>query len=381
MRVILLPAIALLVACPSPEPEPTPAPASDLTLTHWTTIGSLGVGEVQLDLVDTTRETPAHDTYPALPQRALPTTVWYPATDGHALQPEPGAPAADGTFPLVVHSHGFMSGASDHAGLGAFLASHGYVFAAPEFPLSSRNAPGAADPADAINQPADVSFVIDAVLAADGPLAGLVDDRMAASGMSLGGLSTLAVGLHPTVKDERLDALIAMAPATCSLGDDIFDVPNPPLLIMHGDGDAILPIEDHIPPLFDGLTGPRWLATLANGTHAGFPDASAGLFDGLEHADILGCGQIAGALPDDAVNPTTDQLDGVGGVLGTDCALPCLDDSMLVNGMKPTRQVELSYALFRAFLDSRFYGDSEGDLWLEAGIGQQEADVAMSAAP
>ncbi len=381
MRLVPL-LLAFVLGCPSAEPEPAePPPVSDLTLTWWTSLGSLGVGVTHLALVDTTRETPAHETYPALPQRSLPTTVWYPATDGHALDPEPDAPAADGTFPLVVHSHGFMSAASDHAGLGAFLASHGYVFAAVEFPLSSRNAPGEADATDVVNQPADVSFVIDSILAADGLLAGLADDRIAASGMSLGGLTTLAVGLHPAVKDDRIDALIGMAPATCSLGDDIFDAPNPPLLLMHGDGDALLPIADHMPPLFDGLTGPAWLATLAHGTHTGFPDASAGLFDNLEHADSIGCSQIAGALPDDAENVTTDQLDGVGVVIGPDCAMPCEDESMLVDGMKPTRQVELSFALARAFLDATLYGDAEGTLWLEAGVGLQEADVTMTHAP
>ena len=272
-----------------------------------------------LELVDTTRETPAHDTYPALPQRALPTTVFYPATDGHALQPEPDAPAADGTFPLVVHSHGFMSGSFDHEGLGAFAGGGGS---------------GGRD------QPARGRLV-----------------------------------------RHRRGARRGRPPGACSLGEDVLEAPNPPLLIMHGDADAILPIEDNIPPLFDGLTGPRWLATLASGTHTGFPDASAGLFDGLEHADILGCGQIAGALPDDATNPATDELDGVGGVLGVDCAAPCEDESMLVNGMKPTRQVELSYALVRAFLDSQLQQDPEGTLWLEAGVGLQEADVAMSAAP
>jgi len=375
--------LVLLLGCPTAVPTPAdPPPTSDLTLAHWTTFGSLGVGEVHLDLVDTSRETPESGDQAALPERTLPTTVWYPATEGHALQPALDAPAADGTFPLVVNSHGFMSAASDHAGLAAFLASHGYVVAAVEFPLSSRNTPGDADPADAINQPGDVSFVIDSVLADDGVLAGLADpDRIAASGLSLGGLTTLAVGLHPAVADPRLDALIAMAPATCILGDDIFDAPNLPLLVMHGDGDTILPFEDNIPPLIDGLTGPWWLATLAHGTHTGFPDSAAGLLDGLDHADSVGCSSIAGNLPDGAENTDIDPLDDTGPVLGPDCAAPCQDPSLLVDGMKPTRQVELSYGLARAFLDAQLEGDGEGSLWLEAGVGDQEADVTMSFGP
>ena len=379
MRRFFLAAV-LLLGCPSSDPPPEePPPVSSLTLADWTNLGSLGVGELQLDLEDTSRETPAHGTFDALPSRSLPTTVWYPATEGHALQPSVEAPPAEGTFPLVVISHGFMSGASDHAGLAAFLASHGYVVANIEFPLSSRNAPGEADAADAINQPEDVSFVLDEILGlTDGPVAGLVDDRIATGGLSMGGLTTLAVGLHPAVKDDRIDALIAMAPATCSLGLDIFDVANPPLLLMHGSSDQILPIDAHIPPLTDGLTGPWWLATLAEGTHAGFPDAAAGLLDNLDHADTLGCGQLDLG---DAESPATDQLDGEGGVLDPDCVEPCADLDDLLPGMKPSRQVDLSFGLAHAFLDAQFYGDAEGTLWLETGVGAQEPDVAVTFAP
>jgi hypothetical protein len=192
---------------------------------------------------------------------------------------------------------------------------------------------------------------------------------------SMGGLTTALVGLHPAVSDPRLHALIPTAPATCTLGVEVFDAPNPPMLVVHGDGDAILDFDEQALPLFERSKGPRWLARLSGGTHTGFPDVTAGLFDGLDHADSVGCSQIEDAISGGEL-PDVDPVDGVGGVIDSGCTAPCTDLEGYGLGMKPTRQVDLFFALMHVFLDAQ-RGDEDALLWLEAGIGLQETDVEV----
>ncbi len=180
-----------------------------------------------------------------------------------------------------------MSDRLDHGGLGRFLASHGYVFAAIGYPLSGRGSPGGATTVDVVNQPGDASFVLDTFLGVQPPLDGAVDGEFVAkAGLSLGGLTTALAGMHPAVRDDRFGALIAAAPATCTLGVEVFEGPNPPLLVVHGDSDQILDFDTHARPLGTSAAflSRVWLAKLIGGTHTGFPDVTAELFDNLDHA-------------------------------------------------------------------------------------------------
>lgn len=373
-------ALLMLLGCPSADPvpaDPFPPLTSDSSLNYWTAAGPMGVGVTTSTFVDESRATPEHGDEAALPERTLTTEIWYPAEAGGAEQALRDQPPLAGPHPVLIWGHGFMSDRLDHTGLGRFLASQGYVVASIGFPSSGRGTTGGADHADVVNQPEDVSFVIDSLLVIDGLLAGAVDgDFVAVAGLSLGGLTTALVGLHPAVADPRIDAIVPVAPATCSLGVEIFDAPNPPMLIIHGDGDAVLAFEEQAVPLFERSSGPRWLARLVGGTHTGFPDLTAELFDGLEHADSVGCGTIEGAI-DGEEGPTVDPIDGEGDVLDSDCTPACLDLEGYGVGMRPTRQVELLKGLMHAFLDAETGADPDARLWIEAGIGLQEEDVEI----
>ena len=114
--------------------------------------GPYAVGRVEMDWVDTSRPTPANGDYAGSDARALPTLIWYP--EGY-----------DGSSPLVVYSHGFRSNREGGAYLAEHLASYGYVVASANFPLSNGMAPGGSTIEDTPNQPGDVSFIIDQVLA------------------------------------------------------------------------------------------------------------------------------------------------------------------------------------------------------------------------
>ena len=125
----------------------------------------------------------------------------------------------------------------------------------PAFPLTNRDVPGALrNFPDVVNQPGDVSFVIDQVLAAnedpDSPLHGLVDpEAIGMVGHSLGGATTWAVAFNTATRDERIDSATVFAGLTLAMpgGEFAYDS-GLPLLVMHGDADDV-PIDmDHRRP-------------------------------------------------------------------------------------------------------------------------------------
>ncbi|MFI5493928.1 alpha/beta hydrolase family protein [Actinoplanes sp. NPDC051859] len=209
--------VGSLAACsadPAPQvpvPAAPSASASAVPILGSTTASSLGPQSV------TTAYVPPPGTAPVtayaigrrvLPfsrgDRALPTTVFYPASGAAAQNPVDEAPLASGRFPLVLFSHGLTSQPADYAAMLARWAQAGIVVAAPTYPNTSNGAQHL-DSSDIINQPADASHVIDTMLAPGDPLAGGIDgNRIAAAGHSAGGITT--AGLFSARRDERLKA-------------------------------------------------------------------------------------------------------------------------------------------------------------------------------
>jgi poly(3-hydroxybutyrate) depolymerase len=167
--------------------------------------------------------------------RPLRTVLWYPAVGSGGT----GAAPADGVFPLVLFSHGLTATPETYQRITTRMAAAGFIVAAPAYPYTN----GAAttyNPADIINQPADASFVITAVLGLNSttgdPLAGHVDaGRIAAAGHSGGGYTT--VGMLAGARDTRLRAAVVIAGG--SLGG-AFTGPAASVLFIHGDADPIV---------------------------------------------------------------------------------------------------------------------------------------------
>ena len=124
------------------------------------------VGMVTDTFVDPHRTTPAWNTSPQLPSRTLVTTILYPATGPTGGGVSAGAPPdkSAGPFPLIVFAHGLGATPQDYITLLTDWASEGFVVAAPLFPLSNSEVPGGPDAGDVVNQPKDMSYVIDSVL-------------------------------------------------------------------------------------------------------------------------------------------------------------------------------------------------------------------------
>ncbi len=366
---LLLPLLAL--ACDEdaslPRQSASNACVPDATGQPWTldaatTVGPHAVGNLRVTLVDATRATPANgNDYPGDSVRTLETAISYPAVaKGEGVDASRAGP-----FPIVAYSHGFSSTQFENVQLFQFLASHGYVVVAPKFPLSNIGAPGGPTGIDLVNQPADVSFVIDSILGfgatVDHPLEGAIDgERIAAVGLSLGGMTTLLVTFHADLRDPRIDVAVAMAPPGSMFLPSYFDTSPAPLLVVFGDSDAIVPYDPNATTLAARARSPMSLLTFVDGTHTGFTSAAL-LFEGTEgyeHIDALGCNALSG-IGGDA--PSTDYESLLGGAevgianpksWGEFCPDP------LGVGMAPSRQQLLETAAVRAFLDSYFDSDA-----------------------
>jgi predicted dienelactone hydrolase len=251
--------------------------------------------------------------------RELTVEIWYPAAEGT----EPGGtyedvplrdpsrtadltgiavrdaePAAEGSFPLVVISHGYPGNRFLMAHLGENLASKGYVTASIGH-TDSTYSDQAAFGSTLYNRPLDQRFVIESMAALDGPIGALVDaENTGVIGYSMGGYGALILGgagvtqtsvdyewgtpagllgrhlagseTHEALPDPRVKALIAIGP--WGRNRDFWDAEGlsgieTPLLIMAGGVDDV---SDYgaMRSIFEEATGTtRHLLTFEHANH------------------------------------------------------------------------------------------------------------------
>ena len=241
----------------SAEASGDPAAETTETTVPTTTAAVPTRSEVEhltLDLVDSSRVTPRANV---------------PGHDGRDLPTEVYVPAGTGPFPLIAFSHGWAGHPRKFTQLFQAWAEAGYVVAAPTFPLSNDQAAGGATSDDVDNQPGDISFVIDEVLAAsedaDDPLYGSVDpDHIGTAGLSLGGVTTYGVAFADCCRDDRLDAAAVFDGG--AVGFDLQLDSGLPLLIVHADEDYAVPYEAATLAYADAVA-PKWLLTLHEAMH------------------------------------------------------------------------------------------------------------------
>ena len=243
---------------------------------------SYGVGRRDVTFVDPSRPTDAApaEGIAAQPDRTLETVVLYPtvaAEAGPSTSDVRQVPAAaEGPFPLVMFSHGNGGSPDVYESLVEPVVRAGYVVALPTFPLTSLSG---AFIGDAVNQPADVSFVIDQLVGLSGQPDGWLSDRIdvehiAAAGHSLGAVTTVALTYDPCCIDPRIDAALAVSGIGVPSAAGALDDPPPtPLLLVHGVEDDVVPPTGS-DDLFAGATGPAYYLRLTDGDHTsiGFGD-------------------------------------------------------------------------------------------------------------
>jgi dienelactone hydrolase len=233
----------------------SPAPAGR-------TASALGTHEVStrtLDLSDPSRTTdPTPDTPGDETQgRDLPTDIWYPA--------------GDGPFPVIVFSPGVQTLPVGYEDLLSGWASAGFVVVAPTFPLTNRDAERIVF-TDILNQPADVSFVLDEVLdlnATPGDaLEGKLDAaHIGAAGHSGGAITTLLL-MTTCCADARFSAAVVLSGTLEITGlSSEFTTPGTPTLVEHGTADDTIALADSR-STYAALPGPKAFVTLSGATHS-----------------------------------------------------------------------------------------------------------------
>lgn len=355
----LLAIVAVYVLNPR-LPVPEDAPSSALYEPGPHTVASESIS-----LTDTTRPTAANGDFEGRDSRQLDGRVWYPQGD------DPGP------FPLIVYSHGFMSSVEEAGYLVDFLVPHGYVVVAVNYPLSHGDAPGGPNAADVIHQPGDVSHVLDAILARnddDGdPLHGLIDpSRIAAVGLSLGGLTTQLAAYHAERRDPRIRAAVSIAGPASFLERRFFQSADLPFLMIAGSADAIVPYEANAAPVPSRADNGR-LITLEGGSHVGFAGMSSTFLRWFEHPDRLVCPMLLDGLDreDGEAQPLLAPDPEIG--ISTSVAQPCAMDTW-ERAMRPGEQQMLTRLAVYAFLERHFAPQSERRQQMEHYLSQALAD-------
>ena len=292
----------------TPPAEPTTTesqagtPAPPTTPPEWQPIGD---GPYEVGVTTIVVDDPAGE-------RPLTVDVWFPIGGASELPPQqytllPGvyyeSPTAfaatadllvsDDTFPLVVYSHGSGGLRYIHSSYTEALASHGYLVAAPDHTGNTAvdRLAGSETAGDvtAFVRPSDVRRVVDAFTdpahPTAGPWAAQVDaGRIAVTGHSFGGFTAIAsvtgfANDQGTIEpDERVDAIIPIAPATgpTLLADDVIGLVDVPMLVLVGTDDVTTPVDPNVTRLWD-LTdvSPAYRVELVAGEHQTFTDLCA----------------------------------------------------------------------------------------------------------
>ncbi len=283
----------------------------------------------------------------ALAPRRLLTRVWFPRDD-------------DGAHPVVVYSHGFFSTRDGGAYLAESLASRGYVVAAPDHPLTRRAACGLrAD--DIVNQPGDVSAVIDGVLGWDPsrrPFRGTIDaERIGVMGLSFGGLTTTLVAFHPELRDRRVAAAVSLAGPMTVFGPRFFATPPIPFLMIGGDLDVIVDYRTNALRVLDTVPNAA-LVTIAGASHAGFDEAARLTPCFIGNPDLVGCWLLERYL--DLIR-TPEVLHELGApengmIVPTPTPEPCRN-APPDRAMAVAHQQLITQVVVAAFFESRFAAD------------------------
>ncbi len=191
-----------------------------------------------------------------------------------------GAEVADGTFPLLVFSHGNGGMRSQSTFWCDHMASHGYIVAAVDHTRNScaTSYKGRVIPYDlegrgqaAKDRPQDVSFLIDQVIAMNedsaSPFHGHVDhENIGVAGHSFGGFTAMAV----LTIDPRVDAIAPMA----AVVPEFSPSSSRPLLLFVATEDDTIDEKGNTGArnYFEATTAPKYLVEMKNAGHYSYSD-------------------------------------------------------------------------------------------------------------
>ena len=314
--------------------------------------GPYKVSNETFTAIDGSRPTPAYKDFAGLPERVLKGKIWRPS----GLQ----QPA-----PLVIYSHGFMSFREEGTYLFQFLASHGYTVVAANYPLTGFSAPEGPLMNDVVNQPGDISFLLDTILKRNAdpadPMHNTIDPRkIAVAGVSLGGLTTTLAAFHHQLRGPRIGATISTAGPASIFTAEFFLGSTLPFLMIYGDGDAIVPYEENALPGLHKYPG-SILVTLKNASHAGFAQPASTIMRFIDNPDGIGCRAVKkelGADLDLQNKEFTALLDATEDGIDLNASIEFCNAPPIPVAMQAARQHMFTTLASYAFLQSVFATDS-----------------------
>lgn len=315
--------------------------------------GPFGVTYYDVTLTDTTRPSQAHGEFEGSDSRALKTRIWYPSellSEGRA---------AEDALPLLIYSHGFMSMRTGGSYLAEHMASRGYIVAAMDYPLTNFNAPDEPYVVDVVNQPGDVTFLLDHFLSwhreTGNLFEGAIDEaRIGLFGLSLGGMTTTMTAFHPRLSDPRVDAAISIAGPSFTFAPEFYRHRQLPYMMIASEIDALVDYQANALPTLQ-VPG-ALLVTIDGATHTGFADMAKAL-RWMHNPDKLGCDQVKANIEETSEEPWYDKIGSPEEGIVSDQAPPLCELEPLPKGMNPIRQHWLTQLAVAAFFEAHFAND------------------------
>jgi len=273
-------------------------------------------------------------------QRTLTVAVWYPTqeapTEYQYMDPHQtvrmlafeGEPDGDhGPYPLVVYSHGYGAGAYTGIYLAEYLASHGFVVAAPdhtdEFTVMRIRGGGDRDMKEYFRsaiqlarsgkdfdreaysyRPRDISLVIDEMLRlnrTESLFQGIIDEEaIGGMGHSLGGYTMLMVGGIDEYHDSRITAMLLLSAGVFMFEDEEYESITVPVMFMYGEKEGST-VRDFIndkaadtQSAYENCHPPKFLLVIKGANHFSFGQTvfqdmwpGMGAQEGQKQADVI----------------------------------------------------------------------------------------------
>jgi predicted dienelactone hydrolase len=306
-------------------------------------MGPYPVGVMTVELLDDARPNDAGE------PRRLVTEIWYPASEEARGQPgyvyteedllteearamldmpldvelatdavRDAAPRTlregrepDEAFPIVLFSHGSSGVRMQSTFLTVYLASHGYVVAAPDHLGNTLSdavlGAGTVEQFESLGlRPDDMGFVLAHLqgLPGEDPLGAIVDgERVGAAGHSFGALTTLRL----LAQGRPIDVAVAQAPP----GLDIVwfgglpvqpEEVDVPVMLHAGEVDTTTPLSDAV-SVYEALGSPKTLLTVGAAGHFSFSDMCLLDAEAIEAATQIG---LSEALDDGCSDDNID---------------------------------------------------------------------------
>jgi predicted dienelactone hydrolase len=208
---------------------------------------------VQLPFEDTSRPAVDPIAVRSAPTRQLPTELYLPDSGGRR--------------PLIVFAHGYNGDPSKFGQLFTAWAEAGFAVLAPRFPITYT---GASDgplgrAADIAQQPADVSYVLDRLLA--GEYGNRIDRaRIGVAGLSLGGGTTWGLISDRCCVEQRFRAAVIMDGNRFGFGDATHVRNTIPVMVFHIRTDIALPYAA-ARQAYAQASAPKYFVTIFEGVH------------------------------------------------------------------------------------------------------------------